>query len=141
MTTFDCIAEECSCPVKKIDGFSSRGCYYAARHRGDKSRIEVYSTGDNAENIATLLHEQAHHQHELDGCVCIELRNQSMAEYHAYRDSLKAAIQLNRIDVVIKVIDLIREQSELKRIRNPHRTAARKVMKLKLWNKALDLTS
>lgn len=135
--TFDNIADQCSCPVELIDSNESIGWYYHRQIHGSKCRIEIETTGDKTKDITSLLHEQAHSKHDDKGCKCMDGRfNKTLAEYHAYKDGLQTALKLGDKNVIRCTIDMIKSQARLD-YPDPHRTAAKKVMRLKLWQKAI----
>lgn len=138
------IVEQTPCPVKiEIDDtiqHLSEG-FFQSKDRFHSDAFIVIKTIDNdnnIESIVSLLHEKVHAEHEKNGCKCMSLSdNQLLAEYHAYKDGIKAALKLNNKEVLIATIKYI-DYLRILPYQSTHRTAARRIVKLKLWQKALD---
>lgn len=139
ITDFNQIADECSCPVylKNADDGFSVGTYYDKRNFPRTSKIVIMSIGNKAENIVHLIHEKIHLEHETKNCKCMSLNKRTLAEYHAYKGGLQTALKLNDKNIIEETLLLISGQAETIG-GNPHKIAAKKIMKLKLWQKALD---
>ena len=56
-----------------------------------------------------------------------------LAEYHAYKEGLQATLKFGNKDVIKETILLIEEQAATSAYY--YKTAARKVMRLKLWQR------
>lgn len=138
MVDFQQLAEQCSCPVRlKQNQFYSGGLYYHRRVYADRQRIEINSIGNKAEDIVSLIHEKIHLDHETNNCGCIELTNRTLSEYHAYKEGLQIALKLGNKDVIKETILLIESQANLPDS-NCHTIAAKKTVKLKIWQKCKD---
>jgi len=134
---FSQLVSDCSIPViVKQTNDEAYGGYYSKRNYPSNCRIEINSLDNIAHDIVSLLHEQVHYRHENENCRCMNRSCRTLAEYHAYKEGLQAAIKLGNKDIIKETILLIQGQAE-KNFTNSHRTAAKKVMRLKLWQKAL----
>lgn len=136
---FTRLVEQTPCLVKIIASERDIGQYYSTNQYTSRSipHIEIESTGDKAENVVSLLHEKVHAEHEKNGCKCMDLSSHTFSEYHAFRDSLKAALKFGDKKIVKLMLRDINKETN----RNDqcvHRSAARRIVKLKLWQKALD---
>lgn len=135
---FNTIAKKCPCPV-----ILTRNClnttsyYYSKAVYANKRRIEINSMGNYAEDIVSLIHEKVHAEHETKKCKCMNLTNRTLAEYHAYKEGLQIALKSGKKAIIKKTILLIKSQAELN-YPNEHTSAAKRVMKLKIWQKCLD---
>lgn len=136
---FGQLVKQTPCPVRVETSYRDIGRYYSTNQYTSRPipYIEIESTGNNLENVISLLHEKAHAAHEKNNCKCMNVDNHTLAEYHAFRDSLKTALKLNDKEIVKLIIrDIKKAARDVDQ--NAHRSAARRIVKLKLWQKALD---
>ena len=126
---------QCPCPVNTIKISSeneSIGVYYAKRSYAPA--IEIYSRRNQSEDVVNLIHEKIHADHDAKNCECMVSYDKTLAEYHAYKEGLQIILKFNSKHIIREALLLIRGQTELFQ-ECCHKTAAKKVMKLKIWEK------
>jgi len=87
--------------------------------------------------IADLLHEQVHAEHYMQDCKCCKDNiDEWLKEYHAMSISLRKALKLGNIAVIYHIMQHIDKADRCE----PHyKKAAKKVKRLKIYQKAKDL--
>ena len=137
---FENISRQCSCPVSIANSNYDfgYGLYYNQRSYGYACQIEIKTVGNVAENVAVLLHEKVHSEHENNECKCMQQHDRTLSEYHAFKESLQAALKLDSVDAVKESMKIVRYALEHNVYPNPHTKAAKRIIRLKLWKKALE---
>jgi len=109
-------------------------------------RIEINKDLSEDVKLATLAHEVGHALCYKKGCKCMEYAHElgthisskyTMTEYHANKFAIKFLLENKQKEALKDIIKVILEDSQ-DYFNGAHQKACKKIMKLKLWKKALD---
>lgn len=104
----------------------------------DTQRIEIDNCTTLAEASVVLFHEWRHHNDYLKKRPYALTPVNTISEYYAMSETLQKAYQLRDRDIISAAMDSIVWAERHNAPHLPHYLAAKKVQKLKTWEKCLD---
>jgi len=133
------------CPIKYVPFMIGGSGSFIVGRSIFKCKIEIRGSASEPEKLASLAHEIGHALCFSKKCKCMKDAhepgehlgyNAILAEYHAMKFCIKWLLKNKQKEALINEVSLLeREVKEIGSI--AHSEAAKKIMKLKLWKKAL----
>ena len=128
-------------PVSFMDVMTHRqfsGAYYSIKYCSGKPCIEIRKDLTNGQKIITLIHEVGHALCDSEGCKCMSNPDHTQREIHANKFVLRRLMKY-KLKKEIKV-EMVQIEKQANGLTNYiyYKTAAKHIMKLKLWQKCLN---